>query len=102
MLGSRSVTPAISIAAGPSPARICAASATVRGARKSNHGSRIIALGLLAVAALPGRRDINRLRVRDGRELLGAHSRVLAFRFQVQGPENFFRRDRQFVDAHAD
>src|SRR5260221_4366143 len=74
MLGSRSVPPAISIAAGPSPARIFAASATVRGARKSNHGSRIIALGLLAVAAFPGRRDINRLRVRDGRELLGARS----------------------------
>ena len=33
MFGSRSVPPAIAIAAGPSPARIFAASATVRGAR---------------------------------------------------------------------
>src|SRR5918992_1232363 len=53
MFGSRSVPPAISMARGPSPARIFAASATERGARCSNHGSLSIALGLLAVALFP-------------------------------------------------
>ncbi len=44
MFGSRSVPPAISIAFGPSPARMRAASATVCGARCSNQGRRIIFL----------------------------------------------------------
>jgi hypothetical protein len=42
MFGSKSVPPAMSIACGPSAARIFAASATVAGERKPNHGSRIM------------------------------------------------------------
>src|SRR3954466_8872274 len=65
MLGSRSVPPAMSMACGPSPARIFAASATERGARWSTHGSRSMALVFLAVAVLPWRQHEGGLWVRD-------------------------------------
>src|SRR5512132_2749110 len=97
MLGSRSVPPAISIAAGPSPARIFAASPSERGERYSNHGSRSIALGLVCVAAFPRRQHEQGLRVRHRREALRAHAPV----FFVQGSQHLVRRDRHFVDAHA-
>src|SRR5690349_24610026 len=77
MFGRRSVPPATSIARGPSPARIFAASATVRGARYSNHGSLSISLDLVAVAAFPRRQDEHGLRVRDAREALRPDALVL-------------------------
>src|SRR5262245_34546317 len=98
MLGSRSVPPAMSIARGPSPARIFAASATERGARCSNHGSRSIALGLLAVAAFPGRQDELRLGVRHGRKTLGPDAPV----FSLQRLQDLVGRDRNLVDPHPD
>src|SRR5438309_5728477 len=81
MFGSRSVPPAMSIASGPSPARMRAASPMERGARNSNHGSRIILLDLLAVAAFPGRGHDERFRVGDRREVVGTYSRFFAFLF---------------------
>src|SRR5436853_4630273 len=81
ILGSRSVPPAMSMACGPSPARILAASPMERGARYSNHGSRIMLLDLLAVAAFPGRRHDERFRVGDRREVVGTYSRFFAFLF---------------------
>src|SRR2546426_473236 len=81
MFGSRSVPPAMSMASGPSPARMRAASPMERGARYSNHGSRIILLDLLAVAAFPGRRHDERFRVGDRREVVRANSRFFAFLF---------------------
>src|SRR6266849_7036828 len=81
ILGSRSVPPAMSMACGPSPARIRAASLMERGARNSNHGSRIILLDLLAVAAFPGRRHDERFRVGHLRKMLRANSRFFAFPF---------------------
>src|SRR6185436_1095968 len=98
MFGSRSVPPAISIARGPSPARIFAASAIERGARCSNHGSLSIALGLVAVAVFPRRQDEGRLRIRNHRERFGTD----ALRFAFQGSKNLVRRDRNLVDAYAD
>src|SRR2546425_66047 len=80
MLGSRSVPPAMSIASGPSPARMRAASAMERGARYSNHGSRIILLDLLAVAAFPGRRHVERgqaLVLEERRDLVHQRAREL-------------------------
>src|SRR5438094_6239124 len=81
ILGSRSVPPAMSIASGPSPARMRAASPMERGARYSNHGSRIMLLDLLAVAAFPGRRHDERFRVGDRLEVVGTYSRFFAFLF---------------------
>src|SRR5437016_9032753 len=102
MFGSRSVPPAMSMASGPSPARMRAASPTERGARYSNHGSRIILLDLLAVAAFPRRRHDERLRVGDRREVLGAYPRFFTFAFLLQRLENLVRRNGEFVDTHAD
>src|SRR6185503_381605 len=98
MFGSRSVPPAMSIACGPSPARIFAASASVRGARCSNHGSRSIALGLLAVAAFPGRQYEHGLRVRNRGEAF----RPDALRLALQRLQDLVGRDRDFIDAHAE
>src|SRR5574339_1034727 len=98
VLGSRSVPPAISIARGPSPARIFAASATKRGARCSNHGRLSIALGLLAVAVFPRRQHERRLGVWDRREAFRSHSLVRL----LQSPQDLVRRDRDLVDAHAE
>ena len=81
MFGSRSVPPAMSIASGPSPARMRAASAMERGARYSNHGSRIILLDLLAVAAFPGRRHDERFRVGHRRKVFGTYSCFFPFPF---------------------
>src|SRR4051812_13801398 len=97
MFGTRSVPPAISIARGPSPARIFAASATERGARCSNHGSRSIALGLLAVAVFPRRQHERGFGVRHRREGRGPASLV----FLMKGPQHLVRGDRYLVDAHA-
>src|ERR1700741_2920976 len=98
MLGSRSVPPAMSIARGPSPARIFAASATERGARCSNHGSLSIALGFLAVALFPRRQNKGGLGVRNGREALRPHTSVLL----LQGSQHLVGRDWNFIDPHAD
>src|SRR5689334_12200537 len=97
MFGTRSVPPAISIARGPSPARIFAASATERGARYSNHGSRSMALRLVAVAAFPGRQHERRLGIRHGGKAAWADAPV----FLVQGAQHLVRRDRDFIDSHA-
>src|SRR3989442_3906053 len=102
MFGSRSVPPAMSMASGPSPARMRAASPMERGARYSNHGSRIILLDLLAVAAFPGRRHDERFRVGDRREVVGTYSRFFAFLFLFYRPQNFVRRNGELIDAHAD
>src|SRR5205807_6985478 len=102
MFGSRSVPPAITMASGPSPARMRAASPRERGARYSNHGSRIMLLDLLAVAAFPGRRHDERLRVGHRREVLRADARRFALSLQLQCLQNLVRRDRQLVDAHSD
>src|SRR6185369_2633549 len=106
MFGSRSVPPATSIAAGPSPARICAASTTEVGARYSNHGSRStlasLFLALFAVAALGRRRDVNRLGIGNRREALRTDAGILACGFQFQGPQNLVRRYRNLVDTHPD
>src|SRR5262245_26872672 len=77
MFGSRSVPPAMSIARGPSPARIFAASATLRGARCSNHGSLSIAPGFLAVAVFPRREDEGGLGIGNGRIALRPDPLVL-------------------------
>src|SRR3974390_679245 len=102
MFGSRSVPPAMSIAAGPSPARICAASATERGVRCSNHGSRstlaLLLLALLAFAAFLRRGDKDRFRIGDGWKMLRPHPGGKAFRLELQGLENLVRRHRDFVD----
>src|SRR5262245_29323515 len=98
MFGKRSVPPATSIAFGPSPARIVAASATVRGRRYSNHGSRSIALLVVAVAAFPGRQDERGRRIRNRGEALRTHALVLV----LQGLQYFVRRDRDLVDPHTD
>ena len=78
MLGSKSVPPAISIASGPSPARMRAASATVFGARYSNQGSascgahdQASELPVRSVAAPGGRHD-DRLGIRHRRKMRGA------------------------------
>src|SRR3954451_20639591 len=102
MFGRRSVPPAISAAFAPSPARICAASASVSGARYSNHGSRIIALRLLAIAAFPRRRHDDRRGIRHRREMLGTPARRLARLLELQRAHHLVRRDRQLVDAYAD
>src|SRR5688572_30501235 len=98
MFGSRSVPPAISIARGPSPASMFAASATERGARCSNHGSLSIALGLLAVAFFPRRQYERGLGVRHGREAFGADPLV----FLLQGSQYLVRRDWNLIDPYAD
>src|SRR5690349_13279258 len=100
MFGSRSVPPAISAAFAPSPSRICAASPRLSGARYSNHGSRIIALHLLAIAAFPGRRHDDRRRIRHRREILRADARRLAGRLELQRAQHLVGRDWQLVDAH--
>src|SRR5947208_9692015 len=102
MFGSRSVPPAMSIASGPSPARMRAASPMERGARNSNHGSRIILLDLLAVAAFPGRRHDERLRIRDRRKVLRTYSCFFSFAFLLQRLENLVRGNGKLIDAHAD
>src|SRR5947208_8516628 len=102
MFGSRSVPPAMSIASGPSPARMRAASPMERGARNSNHGSRIILLDLLAVAAFPGRRHDERFRVGDRREMVWANSRFFSFPFLFQRPQNLVWSNGKLIDAHAD
>src|SRR5882672_9593684 len=102
MFGSRSVPPAMSMASGPSPARIRAASPMERGARNSNHGSRIILLDLLAVAAFPGRRHDERFRVGDCRKVVGTYSWFFSFSFLLQRLENLVRGNGKLVDAHAD
>src|SRR3989475_12173167 len=83
MFGSRSVPPAMSIASGPSPARMRAASAMERGARYSNHGSRIILLDLLAVAAFPGRRNGDVFREVGGCNEFWSECVLFAFPFIV-------------------
>src|SRR3954463_15995803 len=98
MLGNRSVPPAMSMARGPSPARIFAASATERGARCSNHGSLSIALELVAVATLPGRQDEGRFRIGDGRKAFRPNASI----FLLKSFKYFVRRDRNLVDAHTD
>src|SRR6267142_6547940 len=102
MFGSRSVPPAMSMACGPSPARIRAASPMERGARNSNHGSRIILLDLLAVAAFPGRRHDERFRVGDCREVVGADARRFSLGLQLQRLQNLVWRNGKLIDAHAD
>src|SRR2546427_4675599 len=102
ILGSRSVPPAMSIASGPSPARMRAASAMERGARYSNHGSRIILLDLLAVAAFPWRRHDERFRVGDCRKVFGTYSCFFTFAFLLQRLENLVRHNGKLIDAHAD
>src|SRR3977135_1075664 len=102
MFGSRSVPPAMSMAYGPSPARIRAASPMERGARNSNHGRRIILLDLLAVAAFPGRRHDERFRVGHRREVVGADARRFSLSLQLQRPQNLVRRNGKLIDAHAD
>src|SRR5687767_15892843 len=98
MLGNRSVPPAMSIARGPSPDRIFAASATERGARCSNHGSLSIALGFLAVAVFPGRQHERGLRVGDCGEALRPHTLISL----LQSSQYLVGRDRNLVDAHAE
>src|SRR5438270_8991407 len=102
MLGRRSVPPAISAALAPSPARMRAASPSVRGARYSNHGSRIIALYLLAIAPFPGRRHDERCRVGHRGEMLRADAPGFARRLELERAPHLVGRDRQLVDAYAD
>src|SRR5919204_2552374 len=101
MFGRRSVPPAIRAAFGPSPARIRVASPSVRGARKSNHGSRIMALHLVAVAAFPWRRHDEGLRIGDLGEVLGPDARRFAFRFLLERTQYLVGCNRDLVDAHA-
>src|SRR5260370_30812915 len=118
MFGSRSVPPAIGMALALSPSRMRAASSSVRGARNSKRGRRIMArapflsrgeaftpgniIHRVAVATFPWRRNAQSFRPIDVREMDWSKTRVASRFLFGEGFHDFFRSDGDFIDPHTD